>query len=151
MKVVFLDFDGVIIPVKAGQGLGSVDAGCIERVNRILRMTGAKVVISSSWRHLGDGDADFMRVCSRIEGEIIGQTPTGINRSAEIVQWLITHGLNGDCVIESFVVLDDDRIVIAGARDSIIQTNPSLGLQEFEADTAIRILNVKTCRIDSVV
>ena len=46
MKVIFLDFDGVItIPPK-----WYLQAGLIKNVKKIVDATGAKIVVSSSWR-----------------------------------------------------------------------------------------------------
>ena len=46
MKIVFLDFDGVI-----NQGSGRWLVPLVERLNRITGMTGAKIVVHSSWRY----------------------------------------------------------------------------------------------------
>lgn len=47
MKVIFLDIDGVVMPLSNSKR-DSQD--CAARVNRLVEATGAKVVISSSWR-----------------------------------------------------------------------------------------------------
>ena len=65
MKVIFLDIDGVLNThesattlresfVERGadlMGFNRFDKNCVARVNRITDETGAKIVISSSWRH----------------------------------------------------------------------------------------------------
>ena len=58
IKVVFLDFDGVLnskeffkSPRHEESEAGALDPEAIARLNRLLAATGAVVVISSSWRH----------------------------------------------------------------------------------------------------
>lgn len=48
MKVIFLDFDGVITTMKSRWNLCKEK---MELVKEIVDKTGAKIVISSSWRH----------------------------------------------------------------------------------------------------
>lgn len=48
MKVIFLDFDGVITTMKSHWNLCKEK---MELVKEIVDKTGAKIVISSSWRH----------------------------------------------------------------------------------------------------
>ena len=49
MKVVFLDFDGVI-NIKDFSEL-KFDSNCIKNLNKIIKQTNADVVISSAWRN----------------------------------------------------------------------------------------------------
>lgn len=46
-KIVFLDFDGVITTLKSNW---TIDNEKVELVKQICDATGAKIVISSSWR-----------------------------------------------------------------------------------------------------
>lgn len=47
-KLIFLDCDGVISTLKSGWKL---DPEKLELLGRLLKETGAKIVVSSSWRH----------------------------------------------------------------------------------------------------
>ena len=47
MKIIFLDFDGVITTLKSNW---AIDNEKVELVKQICDATGAKIVISSSWR-----------------------------------------------------------------------------------------------------
>lgn len=134
MKVVFLDFDGVLntfekdkaisesrphedwVP-KTMEELGMVlrfDKKLIQRVNVITARTDAKIVISSSWRigYLEDWADVIINVHNAgLRGFIVGRTPRNhpdkghlTSRPAEILTWLQN---NKDENIESFVILDD--------------------------------------------
>ena len=49
MRIVFLDVDGVVAPrINAGQ----IVHRCMEGVVRLCQLTGARIVLSSSWRVL---------------------------------------------------------------------------------------------------
>lgn len=58
MKVIFLDIDGVLNSndwyVKTrgvgGYNGGDIDPECIELINDLIDATGAKIIMSSSWR-----------------------------------------------------------------------------------------------------
>lgn len=56
MRIVFLDFDGPIIPIMShtnhrvsGKGTQAWSA-CVLALNRITETTGARIVVSSTWR-----------------------------------------------------------------------------------------------------
>jgi hypothetical protein len=145
MRVIFLDIDGVlnntqtVTPVDAPwRGPGSVEPGapewtllvpidpvCMARLNRLVAETGAKIVMSSSWRlfarwqDLGPALARYGLV-----GDVIGETPDLVNngewlnrwrtrdgapfqyermqRGWEIREWLAAHP-----EVTEFVILDD--------------------------------------------
>lgn len=152
MKIIFLDFDGVLTHQKSPRrnGLWWFDPACVERLNRLIDATGAKVVISSSWRigHSLQSMHQFLTEAGYRHG-IIGVTPqwattaagnvTGgfSSRGAEIVSWLDrskeTRG------IKSFIILDDDCDMIHLA-PRLIQTNYQVGLQDKDVDKAIELL-----------
>ena len=66
MKAIFLDIDGVLNytqwyvsdrnPGNLNGQEGDIDPMCVERVLRICKETGAKVVISSDWRISWEGN-----------------------------------------------------------------------------------------------
>ena len=49
MKIIFLDIDGVICTPKTD--FRYLDIRCVNHLNNIVEDTGAKIVISSSWRY----------------------------------------------------------------------------------------------------
>lgn len=167
MKVVFLDFDQTLNGLETREPPSPVHASIflnpalVERVNRICEATGAKVVLSCSWRTrrhvVGAPDAhlslDELREALRLAGgrfEVVSKTPDlaredSISRDGEtiplwrcpprhkeIAAWIEQHKP------ETFVILDDDRgAEIAG---HFVWCNPKRGLSEDGACEAIRIL-----------
>ena len=134
MGIIFLDIDGVINNRKSMmtqdklRTLYTMDPDCVSRLDDLISGTGAKVVVSSSWRL--SRSLDEIRKCLvkygfKNEQSVVDTTPhrisekkiveeaTGlpcykiagtIHRGWEILEWLKVHE-----VFESFVVLDDDR------------------------------------------
>jgi len=151
-KIIFLDVDGVlnfwncwlgetpnVLRGKSKTLVLSIDA--INQLNRIVKETGAKIVLSSTWRRFKD-HYDFL-LESPIEGEIIGETPDLLydlsretSRGLEIKEWL-ENEYGEEC---KFVILDDDDDM-ADLIDHFIQTDFETGLTEEIADLAISKLN----------
>ena len=167
MKIVFLDVDGVLnsealLRAKDDEhrtrGCPArcecyrlehlIDPAAVTRLNRVLSATGAKVVISSSWRKLLDPD-ELRRVLRDhgFDGEVIGETPDGpndpafvdwhdrIERGHEIAHWLAEH--HGE--VTGFVILDDCSDM-AWLRPKLVQTDASVGFTDADAEAAIRML-----------
>ena len=155
MKVVFLDFDGVINNADTLRSeeqeanfeaphlsmewwAAGLDKGMVALVNDLLDRTGAKVVVSSSWR-MGATTCWLQAVLEEVgfTGEVIGTTPrfTGVDRSEEIAAWVQGH--SGQ--VEQFVILDDDWD--ANIPGHFIRTSFKVGLTPRHIDKAVAILN----------
>ena len=160
MKVIFLDMDGVLNshrylyegPVARGamrEDLESwadmIDPEAVERLNTLVDRTGAKIVLSSSWRvPFMDRMDDFRRMLAGrgFRGEVIGRTPTGREcgaghtgqRGFEVAMWLRDHP-EGDL----FVCLDDSGH-FAGMMSRLVQTPWSVGLQDEHVERATTLL-----------
>src|SRR5262245_61339122 len=50
-RVIFLDFDGVLAPIRQWDRYGDLDPGCVRVLNEIVAGGDAEVVVSSTWRH----------------------------------------------------------------------------------------------------
>ncbi len=179
MKVIFLDFDGVlnceeffkeVYNNKNGKydelkkySFKIVDERKIIILSEIVKITGAKVVISSSWRWDWKDGIDNLEfeaskyiqsLFDKYDIDIIGITPkvAGGNgkrssnswRENEIKEYLSTHE-----DIESFCVIDDDIEDLETLRNYLITTsfnkteNDDGGLQESHINEAVKILNRK--------
>ena len=154
MKVIFLDFDGPIIPEASHTNRrGPREKAwppCVTALNRITDTTGAKIVISSSWRwaNLGKDAEDYLRQWG-VNGEVVGITPIletawkpenkmwiGVPRGREIQAWLDAN----KC--ETFVIIDDDKDM-ENLAPFLIHTPFDTGLTEADADRAIEMLGRK--------
>ena len=155
MKVVFLDFDGPIIPIMShkcprisGKGAQAWPS-CIAALNRITSETGAYIVVSSTWR--ADG---FKKTKERLNdwgvtGEMISITPdlthrgpvlwNSVPRGLEIQKWLDDWERGTEHSLESFVIIDDDKDM-EHLMSHLIHTPFEVGLTEADADKAIAIL-----------
>ena len=169
MKIIFLDIDGVLNckqhlvslrKSKLGKAetqaqrletLGEtvracgdewermIEDDCVKQLNRITQASGAKIVISSSWRYTLPEDKlkDVLKragVEASIVGVISKSCPT---RADAIREWL------GEHEVEAFVILDDEWkwTGLDSMRDDLILTNfDSGGLTKDLADEAIRRL-----------
>jgi len=156
VKVVFLDVDGVMVNHRSwyvrqpGQP-ASADPACVQALNRITDLTGARLVLSSSWR-VDEKHAWLVELLRRwgVTGKLIGETPrlhdrirgiyVGKRRGEEIAAWL-----KGAPEVEAFVILDDDADM-APFLDRLVKTQFDDGLTEADANRAIALLNAPVPR-----
>lgn len=139
--VVFLDFDGVLNShqwAKEHGGLKSLDPRNIAVLNELLRRSGAKIVVSSTWRLQGLGEVRRVLSKAGCIGEVIGVTPilTSV-RGREIQAWLTEHSE----LVSSFVILDDDSDM-EHLRPRLVKTSFDEGLQLHHLDVALAKLQV---------
>ena len=147
MKVVFLDIDGVLNNVaSAAEGIDILPEKVI-LVRRLCQVTGASIVLSSSWRILFD--IEFLRdllyhtgLRQRWAGdkpvEVIGVTPRLDQiRGIEIQKWLDDHQ------VTDYVIIDDDSDMLEIQMVNFIKTDNNIGLTSRDVDRAIEILGVE--------
>jgi hypothetical protein len=152
MKILFLDIDGVLndrIPFP--NGYCGIQADKMTRLNTILAASGAKVVISSSWRYLVHGQAmtlqgfRYMMITHGLLGEVIGVTEPDpcidSSRGLEISHWLYenSHWL---CMnpVDQYLVLDDQDLDITGCGHPFLKIDGTVGLTDDHVQQAIAIL-----------
>jgi hypothetical protein len=169
-KYIFLDIDGVLATPKSIESDGcewKIEDEKQELLKHIIDSTGAKIVLSSSWRKWDlETTIEFMKQ----EGFwfydlIIGVTirayqyidrtkkiHLSIPRGVEIYQWIDTniHSDNGKNwerkklgLDYQYVILDDDCDMLYVQRNNFVNTNSTLGLTKDESNKAIEILNKK--------
>jgi hypothetical protein len=143
MRIIFLDFDGVLNTPTYLDEVGydcsiaaavQIDTRAIDELNRLVALTGAKVVVSSTWRMYYSVEGLQQLLESRgFRGEVVGKTPElWCYRGAEIQEWLYEH-----LEVEQFVILDDDNDMEKLAR-KMVQTDPEKGLTEADVDEAVK-------------
>lgn len=156
MKILMLDVDNVLnddatydtFVVDSLIYIG-LDTDKIVRLNRIIESTGAKIVISSTWRE----DSRFVKylkermgkVSNSLPESIIGQTNIHHTfgrsvRDEEIREWLEDN--QKSLSVDKFIVLDDINTEgMQSFGESFMLTNPKNGLTDEIADRCIAVLN----------
>jgi hypothetical protein len=164
MKIIFLDFDGVLNHeafYEKRQQIGlekyptyplslcEIDPEGIKILNYIIGETGAKVVISSTWRH-GRTIEELQNMLNYFEfqGDIIDITPSFDTRCSlrgnEILAWVKNNEeLLGKKYheFENYVIFDDDSDMLYWQKDNFLHIDRWVGLTMKNAFDAIRILN----------
>jgi len=146
MRLIFLDFDGVLnsqlwyVRTKGSRGRDDLDRDAIGFLNNLIAETGAKVVVSSTWR-LGRSVEELQEILDRngFKGEVVGKTKD------------LRYGPDGDCVLRGneilcwmkdnpeilgvaywdyndYVILDDDSDMLYWQKDNYIHVDPYVGL-----------------------
>ena len=154
MKIIFLDFDGVMdtsyydhILSKEGKPgndeYGAVfDPYYIQNLKRIIEETEADIVVSSSWKYMMSYQ-DFLNMWKdrELPGFITDVTPNPVDRRKrgdEIDAWI------EECKTEcQYVIIDDLEANNFNEHQipRLLIVNPFFGLDEETAERAIHILN----------
>lgn len=149
MKVIFLDFDGVLNSekyVRGCEGYGVViDPSRMVLLKQIVEKTDAVIVLSTSWREHWDADLNKADSTGRQIHElfttyglcIADKTPAlRKGREHDIRSWLDQHH------VEKFVVLDDRLMSADFLNGHMVKTSNYFdGLDESDVQRAIDILN----------
>lgn len=154
MKIIFLDLDGVLNlngPANDGDRRllrTFVDPAKMAMLNLLCDITGAKVVLSATWRI---GKTRTMLAEEMIDagflGTLLDRTPSGVpcsahkplecsegHRGAEIAKWLSTAR-----DIDSFVIIDDSADM-GDLLPRLVHVDGSVGLQVHDLDLAFDVL-----------
>lgn len=151
MKIIFLDFDGVMDTTYYSQyaaihGLPETDKygvlfdpECVRCLEKIICKTHADIVISSSWKDVMDYSHIFEMWKERgLPGFVIDVTPTcSRRRGDEIDEWI--NECRDDC---DYVIIDDLNSSCFNAHqlDRLFIVDSYRGLTEDVADKIISIL-----------
>lgn len=143
MKIIFLDFDGVITTYKSGY---NIDPEKVKLLLKIVEETGAKIVISSSWRSHNIettreklGNLTFMKHVIDVTPRFTVRDYDGdywsVPRGMEINHWLDKHD------VDNYVILDDESDMLLEQKKHFVKTDIYKGLSEKGVEKAIKILN----------
>ena len=164
MKIIFLDIDGVLNCENAYRNgeckyvdwinhRGDKDhhqsfcSWSKEWLNKLIDETGAKIVISSSWRHSGIEYMQSVWAHEKMSGEIIGITPDFRWKAKDYtpprgceIDWYLNRILGFNHInwdsdvqkeymdksgIENYIIIDDDSGMLYGQRNHFIHVLPS--------------------------
>lgn len=139
MKVIFLDFDGVLNSKAYDKTRDFGDKTFIDEtrlplLKQIVDKTNAKIVLSTSWRsHWAKDDAlcdevgmYINELFSKYGLKIYDKTSCelfGYERKNEILDW-IKHSKES---IENFIILDDCAFGWEELSDNLVKTSPTFG------------------------
>ena len=153
MKVVFLDFDGVITTPGSKW---NISIELVKRVKTICDKTDAKLVISSTWQH-GNSAKEWLEESVLIKSykgwlkkffvdytyDVTGRHAYNGStaRGAEIKAWLIKHP-----EVENYVIIDDEDDMLDEQLFHFVHTDWVFGIQDREVTLAIDVLNSKEPR-----
>ncbi len=145
MKIIFLDVDGVLnTPKLIGRfGFDFIDDILVALVARIVRETGAEIVLSSTWRIEEKNRNLVVQALARRGLEIFDCTPI-IERSGGWVEgnWVRRHEEIGAWIsenrVERFAIIDD--MEDARIEGSFFQTDEDVGLTVEIAERVIEHL-----------
>lgn len=151
MEIVFLDIDGVLNDDRSITRTKSraifIDQDKLLRLKRIVNVTGAKIVLSSTWRYDRDDaryNGDFLELQQAFQNvglDFYDFTPVdaiGIRRGMEIKAWL---GLHPE--VKRYIILDDNLFDFEerGLLPRLIKTEfGDGGLTEAHVQVAIDLL-----------
>lgn len=149
LKLIFLDIDGVLNSLEFQRSNPQINDMCtahdidrkaVDRLKKLLELTDAKIVISSSWRMIRSLDR-LHCIFAKFGIEytkIIGVTPASSKcRGDEIQQFIDKWEYGQD--IESFVILDDDGDM-GELYHRLVHTTYNRGLLDMHIDEAVKIL-----------
>ena len=146
-KIIFLDFDGVIT---TRDSKWEIDNNKCLLVKKICDETGAKIVISSSWRYSTvEKTIDAYKLHDWILTPYIIDVTKNLSmsigwdlfsyfplRGLEISEYINKHDL-----IQNYVIIDDDSDMLYIQKDHFVKTDTYKGLSEENVQQAIQILN----------
>jgi HAD domain in Swiss Army Knife RNA repair proteins len=177
MRVIFLDIDGVLNHAATRSNVSPttteplpipIAPECMTRLNRLIAETGAKVVISSSWRMFARWqDLGPALVRHGLCGDVIGETPDLVNdavwlahwhertgapftyesleRGWEIREWIAAHP-----EMTSFVILDDCSDM-AELKPWLVLTHPNGGLDDPDVERAKWLIERSAAGIEKAI
>lgn len=161
MRVIFLDFDGVLNSVasiiyhnrRKLEGTGEVFSHksfcpiALSNLQYILEeLPDVQVVVSSTWRKYNTLTAlqDIFMQCNILPERMVGTTPVdpGRYRGIEIESYLKDHP-----EVTSFVIIDDDSDM-KPYMDRLVQTDSGNGLMFTDAEKVIEMLGGKDEKVE---
>lgn len=142
-KIIFLDFDGVMVTDKYLTQLmadgysiedeyGSFfDSDCVKNLKEIIDLTDAEIVVTSTWKMtLGLDGLQAMWETRNLPGKVVGVTPDidSVHRGDEIAAWLAVNPS-----VVSYVIIDDYPILDFFREDQLqhlFKVDEMVGLDE---------------------
>ncbi|MDR6389209.1 HAD domain-containing protein [Paraburkholderia phenoliruptrix] len=148
-KVLFLDIDGVLNSRRTVTATGTFPHGfedkqkphfdwvAVGMIRKLCEVTGASIVLSSSWRIIHSVDD----CANGLDLPIFDRTPSlnwsGRVRGDEIAEWLKVHP-----EVARYAIVDDDSDMLEAQKPYFVQTDFQEGLRYQDYDSLAEILGV---------
>lgn len=146
MKVIFLDFDGVLNTQEYrdihGSSKAGIDSSRLSLIKRLVDSTGAKIVLITSLREYWEKDPNkcdyFGKIINdefaKLGLEVYDKTPVSESgkREDEILEWIVDNP-----GIKNYVVIDDGGLLAKFLVGHFVQ--PKDGLEDKHIQMAIDI------------
>lgn len=135
MKVIFLDIDGVLNTSETLEKGIYIDPERANLIKKILKETGAKIILSSTWRFSPLG----IKAVQEAVGEVLDITPNNnglTSRGNEIKQWLDSHP------VEKYAIIDDNVDMLKEQSPHFFQCPWNDGITSELTERIIKHLNV---------
>ena len=142
MKVIFLDIDGVLNGIEFQKSFDKeppiIDETRLAILKEIIDRSGAKVVLSSSWKKFWKPNCTFDIIFQKSFIDIYDITPVLGQKRDEISAWFVAHPNT-----ESYVILDDAEGGWGELLPFVVITDPlkTRGLEHEHVEKALNILN----------
>ena len=133
-RVLFLDIDGVLVRREGVR----FDPECIQLLEILLRATGARPVIISSYRNKGLPWLRRLWKQHGLYGTVADRTPQlDASRGAEIAAWLKSHQ------VSSYVIIDDNPDeLLTEQRARVVEPDPRYGLRAQDVLACIKLFGI---------
>ena len=140
MKVIFLDFDGVLIPINATVKLDDYpkpSEEAVRNLNLVVQVTGAMIVVTSAWRNgRSVGELDKLLSSWGTRVTVLDKTRSiEDDRGNEINSWLISHDVG------EYVVVDDDPTDLDIFARRRVMPKPEVGISWPDTVEMVRIIS----------
>lgn len=147
--LIYLDIDGVMVTANSWKspeiledGFPEFSENAVKSLNRIIFSSSADIVLTTSHKHtysLKDWNNIFKR--RNVNVNKITRLPKNtnhLNRKDELLRWFTPKHIE-----DIFIIIDDDKSLNAlpdFLKDKLVQTSSSLGLTDYLAEEALRII-----------
>lgn len=150
MNLVFLDVDGVLNSIdhakkvyeetlRAHSGYEyPFDPECLERLQRLVEKTDARIVITSTWRKTEEGKRVLQNILEQYDlaNRVIGYTPILNKIRGEEIKFFLKE-LNQDV---SYIILDDDddmgelmpHLILTSIKTGLTEEKMAEGIQRLK-------------------
>lgn len=151
-SLIFLDMDGVMsaraewnlprvqLSDEEGDVVTELNPRAVKLLNEVVAKTGAKIVVTSTWRKGTRERWDRLRQYLHSQGvvaDIVGRTPVLYAMRGDEIQAFLN---DTDLAVDRFVIIDDDSDM-GDLTAYLVRTETEVGLTENEVPAILELLS----------